>query len=301
MKRVLLLIAIGFLFNATVQMPAEPSFFDKKKSEIQEAQLEKHYKKEIEALFLKQEHYAKKYDIKNLKSLYGINFMDNDGYNKDVYFSLVEDTWETYPDITYETKIKNITLNGNYATVETEEFAVATTDDVERAIVGELHSKSNCRYHLQRFSNKWEITAEEVLDEFSTLRYGAARFLNIKLESPKIVGAGQDYTSTLKIENLSPNDIVIASISQEKVINPPKKPEESYKRLSQNNSLARIFKANSDNVNEYNVAAIGITAATARDDGTFNIYMSGLAFVMTRVNVVPKNNFAKVKEKINEL
>ena len=121
----------------------------------------------------------------------------------------------------------------------------------------------------------------------------------MKLESPKIVGAGQDYTSTLKVE-LPKNIIAIASINREKIVNPPEKPEESFKRLSENNSLARIFTANTDNINEYNVAAIGMTTATGGDDGKIHIYMNGLAFIMTRVNVVPKNNFAKVGEESDE-
>ena len=299
MKRFLLVIIFSLLVNTTLMMPSQAGSFADRKAQAEQTKIEKNYKKEILALFDKQDMYAKKYDIKGLKSLYSKNFMDNDGYNKEVYFSLVEETWETYPDITYGTKIKNITVNGDYAMVETEESAVATTDDIDRAIVGELHSKSNCRYHLQRFSNKWEITSEEVLDEISTLKYGNARYLDIKLEAPKIIGAGQDYTATLKV-NLSPDDFAIASINQEKIVNPAQKPKESFKRLSDDNSLARIFTANTDNLNEYNVAALGITTTSKRPDGKVHIYMSGLAFVMTRVNVIPKNNFARVEEKTKE-
>ena len=296
MRRVLFAIIFSLVFSVTTCLNADAGIISNKKADFQKNRIERSYKKEIMALFDKQDAYAKKYDLKSIKNLYSPKFTDNDGYDKDVYFSLVKDTWETYPDITYETKIKKITLNGDYATVETEESAVATTDDIDRAIVGELHSKSGCRYHLQRFSNKWEITGEEVFDEISTLKYGEARYIDMKLEAPKIVGAGQDYTSTLKVD-LPKNTIAIASINREKIINPPEKPEESYKRLSDNNSLARIFTTNTDNINEYNVAAIGMTTATGGDDGKIHIYMNGLAFIMTRVNVIPKNNFAKVVEK----
>ena len=89
-------------------MPAQAGFIADKKAQAEQTRIEKNYKKEILALFDKQDTYAKKYDLKALKTLYSQNFVDNDGYNKEVYFSLIEDTWDTYPDITYETKIKNI-------------------------------------------------------------------------------------------------------------------------------------------------------------------------------------------------
>ena len=299
MKRFLLVIIISLFINTLYGMPGQAGYISDKKAKIEKSKIEKSYKQEIIELFNKQDKYAAKYDLKGLKTLYSPNFMDNDGYNKEVYFSLVQDTWDTYPDITYETKIKNIKLNGDYATVETQESAIATSDDIERAIVGELHSNSNCIYHLQRFSNKWEITAEQVIEEHSTLKYGEARFIDIKLEAPKLIGAGQDYTVTLKAD-LPNKYIAIASINQEKIVNPAQKPEESFKRLSDTNTLSRMFSANTDNLNEYSVASIGLTSATTGDDGKIRIYMNGLAFVMTRINVIPKNNFAKVGEKSNE-
>ena len=41
----------------------------------------------------------------------------------------------------------------------------------------------------------------------------------MSLEAPKMVGAGQEYTATLKVE-VPPTNIVVASINQEKIINP---------------------------------------------------------------------------------
>ena len=61
-----------------------------------------------------------------------------------------------------------------------------------------------------------------------------------------------------------------------------------------------MFTANTDNVNEYNIASVGITRAEFPDEDNprnIRIYMSGIAFVVTRVNVVPANNFIKLEEK----
>jgi len=294
MKRVLLLMALGLSIVLTQSLTAEAGFLAERKAIREQVQYEKDCKKDIQELFANQDKYAKAYDMDKLQSLYDKNFVDNDGYNKEVYFSLVQDTWNTYPDITYTTKIKNIKLNGDYATVETEETANATSDDLDRHIIGELNSRSNCIYHLQKFANKWAITAEQVTDEISTLKYGDARYINIDLESPKMIGAGQSYTATLKVD-IPKDEIVVGSINQEKIVNPAVKPEEHFMKVKEDGTLSRIFTSNTDNINEYNVASIAFT----KNDDT-RIYMNGIAFIMARVNVVPINNFAKVDRKTED-
>ena len=61
--------------------------------------------------------------------------------------------------------------------------------------------------------------------------------------------------------------------------------------------MERVFHSNSENVNEYTVASVGITRAepTYTPDEV-RVYMGGLAFIMTRVNVVPKNKFVKIED-----
>jgi hypothetical protein len=296
MKRVILLAILGLAFALNFGVPANAGFFSDKKALKEQAQYEKNCKKDILEVFAKQGEYVKKYDIEGLKSLYAPDFVDNDGYNKDVYFSLVGDTWETYPDITYTTKIKNIKLNGDYATVETEESAVATSDELDKHIIGELNSYSNCIYHLQKLGGQWEIIGENVTDEFSTLKYGDARYLKMTLETPRMIGANKNYAATLKVE-APENSIVVASLNQEKIVNPATKPEEHFMKLREDNTLARIFTSNTDNINEYIVASIGVTGLNTTADGNIKVLMNGLAFVMSRVNVVPTNNFARVDDK----
>ena len=300
MKRVIFLLIFSLILGTTAIQPAQAGFIADKKAQIQQNKKENNFKKEIRELFEKQDKYAQKHDIKGVQSFYSSNFVDNDGYTKDVYFSLVEETWETYPDITYTTKINNIDINGALATVETFETSVATADDLDKKLLGELFSESRCRYHLQRFSNKWEITGLEVFDEFSALKYGDARYVKMHLETPKVIGAGQEYTSTLKVD-LPSDYVVIASLNQEKIVNPATKPQETFKKLSDEQVLARVFTANTDNVNEYTVASIGITGAEMAGKDKIRVYVNGLAFVMSRINVIPKNNFARVDRQEKEM
>lgn len=297
MKRVLITL-LGLTIISACALPANASFMSDSRAKIQQAKIEKNNYKDIESLFKRQDVFLKKYDFEGIKKLYGDNFINNDGYNKEVYFSLVKETWETYPDITYTTLIKNISLNGDYATVETYETAVATTSADEEIVdtVGELYSTSNCIYHLEKISGHWLITGEDVLDEYSTLKYGDARFVKMDFSSPEMVSAGNSYTAKLTVD-LPADRIVIASINQERIVNPATKPEEKYRRLPEEQVLERIFTANTDNLNEYNVASIGITQTEPVSAENVRVYMNGLAFIMRRVNVVPKNNFAKVGEK----
>lgn len=69
-----------------------------------------------------------------------------------------------------------------------------------------------------------------------------------------------------------------------------------FKRLPEEQILERVFNANTDNINEYAVASVGITKSEKIDDELMKVYMNGLAFIITRVNVVPKNNFVNIEE-----
>lgn len=293
MKRALLLL-LGLTIIGSINFHEQVYAEISTKTPVQRAKIEKNCYKEIENLFWTQDRYVKNYDVDSLKKLYSDNFTNNDGFTKDVYFSLIKETWETYPDITYKTKIKSIKVNGNYAIVETQESAVAITKEEDLIpAIGELNSASNCRYHLEKLSDHWVITGEDVLDEYSTLKYGDARFIKMNLSAPAMIKSGTPYTAKLSID-LPPEQVVIASISREKIVNPAPKPDEKYRKLSEEQILERMFTSNTENLNEYNVAAIGITKAVPVSKDNVRVFMNGLAFIMTRVNVVPKNDFAKI-------
>ena len=51
-----------------------------------------------------------------------------------------------------------------------------------------------------------------------------------------------------------------------------------------------MFTANSDNVNEYIIASIGLTKA-AITDTSIKLSLTGFGYQITRVNVIPQNKF----------
>ena len=298
MKKLLTIIAIGTIALAGIQEPANAqNFFAQKRAEIQRMKEYNSTVKDIKSVITRQEKYSNKFQLEELSSLYAGDFVNADGFNKEVYFKLIKDTWKTYPDISYTTKIKNIEFSGNYATVEVDETAVATSKDEvgDLVAIGELYSTADSIYKMKKIGSKWLISSEKVLKETSSLKYGDARYTNIELSSPTQIKSGQSYTATLKVD--APSDsVVVASINQEEITYPQKTRDEVFRKMPEDNILERVFVANKNNINEYTVASVGITKSEIYDSTKVRVYMGGLAFIMTRVNVVPENNFIKLED-----
>lgn len=296
MKKISVLIFSALLLTSIC--PVQAGIIATQKAKIEQNRIYKINYNDVKAVINQQTVYTNKYDLDGLSSLYAKDFTNSDGFNKEVYFKLIKETWETYPDIIYKTHINNIEFSDNYATVVVDETAIATSKETvgELSVIGELYSTSKCVYFLEKQGTKWVISSEKILDETSTLKYGNARYSKIELSAPKQIGANQDYTATLKVT--APKDsAVIASISKENIVYPQTKAEDAFRRLTGDNILERVFHSNSENVNEYTVASVGITRAepTYTPDEV-RVYMGGLAFIMTRVNVVPKNKFVKIED-----
>lgn len=306
MKRLFLtLIITAFISTLNgAAMPAQARLFDSTRTAIEQAREINATFKAIKDVIKIQNVYCNKRDYDSLFALYKDDFINNDGFTKDVYFKLIKDTWKSYPDISYTTEIKSINITNNYAAVEAYEYAVATTTENidELEIVGELHGFAHTVYYLEKVGKNWKIASENILEEKTSLSYGDARYLNINLNAPELVGAGKSYSTNLTI-NVPDDSVVVASIGQEKITYPQSRSEEVFRRLNDDNTLERMFTANSDNTNEYNIASVGITRAEIPDMNNpqdIRVYMSGIAFVMTRVNVVPANKFIKLDEDKSE-
>jgi hypothetical protein len=245
--------------------------------------------KEIKAVLKTNLKYANKYNFEGISKLYTPEFVNNDGFDREVYFKLIQDTWKTYPKIIYTSKIKNISGNEKYARVEVYETASAVIDDNNGFGSAELFSAANSIYFLEKIGSDWLITAEQIVDEKSFLRYGDAKAVKMDLTAPALVDAGKNYTALLSID--APRGAaIIASVSNAKITYPQVKPEDVFRRLPEDNVLERMFSANKDSVNEYAVASVGIAGVNEKNS------KGGLAFIMTRVNVVPANKFVGENE-----
>lgn len=279
MKRLILIFSVLFLFNQSVfAADGENKFVQSIKNIPQ--------KRAIKALIKEQSKYSKVYDLKGLATLYSDDFKSSDDFDKKIYFKLIDETWKSYPDITYTTKINKIEINGNNASVLVDETALATATklDEDVTVYGELNSSSKGTYLLKKENNIWKFIGEEIDNEKSVLRYGDTRYVKMDLTSPKVVKSDEYYTATLNVE--CPEDaLIIASITRDKIVYPQEKAEEVYRKLPDDNILERMFLANKNGKNEYNVAAIGMTKSRENSLGKLEVYMAGVAFIMIRVNV----------------
>ena len=280
MKRFLVILCI-FLFASMPVYSFE--FSDGFKYQLRESI----YKQEVKTLMKSYVKTANKYNYDSLTAFYSEDYINSDGFNSKLFFKLIKNTWETYSNIKYDFKVKNININGEYATVEVEENSVATEIAPDN---GTLTSYANNVYYLKRYPDGWKIVSDCIITEKTVLAYGAAKDSIIGLNAPSQVLADTEYTASLTV--IPPkNTLVIASIGQEKVTYPQKNAKEVFRKLPDDLILERVFKSNKDNVNEYAVASIGFTKADVHPDKKLSIKVSGLAYAMTRINVTPVNKF----------
>lgn len=301
MKRIILLFLIAIFFTpASFASDNYIAYADKsstKTSAKQSQALEKEVKYTLRKLIF----YTNTYKKENLEALYADNYINADGFDKKIYFELVQKTWNLYPDIKYTMDIKDIKIIGNTAIAYVNEYAYAsTTENVEEtSIKGKLKSFSECIYYLEKVGDNWLITSDNIVDEKTSLTYGEANNLDVELIVPQLVNNNKEYTASLKIKVPDKNMFVIASIGQEQITYPQVNSEEVFRKLPESGILERVFRANKNNFNEYTVASLGITRANVIEKNNkkeIKLVITGLGYIITRTNVIPQKDFSKVKK-----
>ncbi len=297
MKKILLFIILALLTTAGTINQTQASLVSTGNYRNQQNKIYKAELKQIKNLFKVHEEFANRHDITGLKTLYSDNYMNNDGFNKDTYFKSVEETWEQCKDLTYNSKILSVDINGSNADVSMEESAIGTVYDKADtlSVTGEIHAKSTSIYHLEKKGAKWFIKGETMLTDESALLYGDARFMNIELIAPSQVASGEIYT-TIVTADADENTVIVGSLEHDPVVYPTKTPNGPLRTMPKTHILERYIKANTDNINEYAVASLAISKSLTDKLGGTKVYMAGVACLMKRINVIPKNNFAKFEE-----
>ena len=187
-------------------------------------------------------------------------------------------------------KIKNISVTDNTAIAELVETSYAEIP-VSEALDGVLRSEANSVYYLKKINGSWKVTSDHVISETTSMLYGDAKNMDIKLSVPNQIMADTEYTASL--EFIPPKDtIAIASIANDIVEYPQSQPKEVFRKMPDDYILERLFVSNSDNVNEYVIASIGLTKADVCDL-SIKLSLTGFGYQIARVNVIPYNKFVK--------
>lgn len=241
----------------------------------------------VKSLLNSQVKYANKNNFNKFISTYDEKYVNSDGLTLAMYADLVKDVWNTYDNIEYGIKIKNIDIKNDSATVNLEEYSHANIPAPNK-MNGVLRSNANSIYYLKKINGKWKVSSDAVISENTSMLYGDAKNLDIKLTAPQEILANTEYTASL--EFIPPEDsIVIASIANDKVEYPQKQAKEVFRKFPEDNILERLFVSNSDNANEYVIASIGITKADVKDL-SIKLSLTGFGYQITRVNVISKED-----------
>lgn len=276
MNRYILTFLISLLIIQPSQAFEKSNFFNLK--------IFNNNERAVKKVLTSQVKYANKTNFEKFISTYDAQYYNADGFNLDKFSNLIKDVWNTYNNIEYDIEIKNITINDNKATVEVNETSYANIS-MTKAYDGELKSEANTIYYLEKKPNgSWKVISDKVIDETTTMLYGDAKELEIKLTAPNQITSNTDYTATLEFTPPK-NTIAIASIAADKVEYPQKQTEEIFRPFPEDNILERIFTSNDDNANEYVVASIGLTK-TSVNDMNIKLSLTGFGYTIKRVNVI---------------
>lgn len=254
-------------------------------------------KLQIRELLYNLNKYSNAHDTNKIKEFYSKDYISYDGFDRNAFIAAIKDTFETYPDIIYKSKIKSIQVFDNWASVQLTDTSISEKQALTQAIINnkpvldkkiEGVMESICDYvvYLKKTAGRWEIYADSVIAESTSIKYGNAKDLKMDIISPLIVKQGEEYCISLNVENKPKNSLMLASLSREEIKYPPKMPVDSFRKVPKNGILERVVKANNNGINEYSLASVGITEISLNEEKTaINYQMSGIAFLMKRVNI----------------
>lgn len=253
--------------------------------------------RQIKRLLTSQVRWANKNNFDKFISTYDKNYQNADGFDLNKYSELVKDIWSSYDKIKYGVLIKSIAVNGDEAKAELIETSKANLPLEETSYNGELNSYAESVYYFKKTDGKWKVISDAVTEETTTMLYGDAKALNIKMTVPNFIDAGQDYSAILEFE--PPNDtLAIASLTSDLVEYPQKPLNEVFRAMPEDNILERLFTSNTSNQNEYIVASIGLTK-TSICDLSIKLSLTGFGYVIKRVNVIPQEAGSKAEDEKN--
>lgn len=204
---------------------------------------------------------------------------------------MLENTYNSYENIKYKTKINNISASNNWAIIQMSDETTAQVNplknkEIDKYKLGLLESTSSYIVYLKKDkNNNWKIVQDSILTEETTLKYGIAKKIDMELNTPMFIKNGGEYDLSLSIKN--PKDIVaLASISREEITFPPNINNEKYRKLPQEGMLERLVRANNKNLDEYGSATVGFTKISFNEEKTkAKIEVLGMAYIVKRINM----------------
>lgn len=245
---------------------------------------------DLKSFFCNYVNYANQHNLDALMNLYADDYKSSDDFGKEKLKDLAKDAWNAFPDAKYSFKILHIDAGFENAIVIAEEEIKGETVSNLDYIKGNglIVSDAVTVYNLKKVSGEWKIIKDTIIDERTSLRYGAAKNISIVLDAPNFIKPGSEYTVGLKV-NAPKGCLSLISLNNEPIVYPPEKSKEVFRTLKSNDIQERILKVNEEGRNENAIASIGIAKAKITPQKDINIKVIGIAFFTSRVNIIKDN------------
>ena len=241
---------------------------------------------QIRKIFEQYQKYTNSQNIDGFMNLHDESYVSTDGYNKNRLKELALEAWKEFPDVKYTIKVISVNVDIDNATViTTERMSGLSNASVEYIKgTGYIDSESTAVYYLKKYSNDWRITSDFIINEKSSMRYGVAKYIPMKLDAPSIVAPNEEYTAILKI-NVPKHYVALVSINNEPITYPTERSTEVFRSIKADGTRERILTSNDGKKNENAIASIGIAKPQISNDA-INVNLLGIAFLSSRVNVL---------------
>jgi hypothetical protein len=252
---------------------------------------------------------AKARNIDEFMKHYANAYVSGDNLTRSELRKLVLETWEQYPNMQYNSTVLEIRINGNWITVETEDVSLATglatpmdmlatgvaADSslfLKKNETGTLATRSRNLMYLRKIGDDWRIDSDQSLYEDAVLRYGKTDGLEIEFSVPDKVFAGQSYTAAVEA-GFPPNSVAMTSVNRSEMVYPHPRIVNAMRVMAPaQNSLERVFTANSNSRNEMVSASLGLLQGKRvlgpNGEPAVSLTLSGVVTLVKRVNVASK-------------
>lgn len=285
------------------------ALFSKKADEIDEFETRQSDIREIKNVLKLLTKYSNAHNADKTITLYDESYRSFDGFDYNTFKKMLNETFEAYEDITYKSNVQSINLYGDKAVVNLIDKTTATLqsksmrEKVKKITDSDLNSgllEGECNYsiYMQKINNQWKIIGDNVISEVTSVKYGSAKEYPMEFLAPITIPKDKEYTLTLKMP-VEKDIKVIASLGKEAILYPSAEPEDVFRALPKDGILERIVRSNKSGYNEYAMASVGIIKRDiAKDFSVIQLKMTGLAFLMQRVNLYTELN--PVREEKND-
>lgn len=270
------------------------SFIEQKRLEREQENAVKNDINEIKNVLKCLTEYSNEHNVEKVLTLYDKSYRSFDGFNYETFTKMLKETFEAYDNLTYESDIQGINLYKDKAVVTLVDTTHATlsspkakknADENSDMSTGYLEGECNYAIYLQKINGCWKIIGDNVISEITSIKYGSAREYPMEFTAPMNAPYDSDYCLTLKMTPKK-HTKVVASLGKEEILYPSAEPRDVFRKLPKDGILERVVHSNENGFNEYAIASVGITKMdVAQDLSVIEFQMTGLAFLMQRVNL----------------